>query len=204
MPRYSFRIEYDGAPFHGWQRQAGGLPSVQAALETALAALDPAAPPVQGAGRTDTGVHATGQVAHADLSRPWEPFRLAEALNWHLKPAPVAIIACAEVADDFHARFSAIERRYLYRILCRRAPAVLARGQVWHLRHPLDTDAIRAAAAPLLGRHDFTTFRSALCQAQSPVKTLDEITVAEAPVPGGREIHLTFRHGRSCTIRCAR
>lgn len=193
MPRYAFRIEYDGTPFHGWQRQAGGLPSVQAALEAALAALDPTAPPVQGAGRTDRGVHATGQIAHADLSRDWRTFRLGEALNWHLKPAPVAVTACAAVADDFHARFSAVERRYLFRILCRRAPPVLARGQVWSVRHDLDAVAMRTAALGLIGRHDFTTFRSSLCQAQSPVKTLDEITVTEVPVPGGTEIQLAFR-----------
>ncbi|MGQ0567393.1 MAG: tRNA pseudouridine(38-40) synthase TruA [Gemmobacter sp.] len=193
MPRHAFLIEYDGTPFHGWQRQAGDQPSVQAALEGALARIDPAGPLVQGAGRTDTGVHASGQVAHADLSRTWDPFRLAGALNAHLRPWPVAVLDCAEVPDDFHARFSAVERRYLYRIHCRAAPPVLARNQVWQVRHRLDVAAMRQAAANLIGRHDFTTFRSALCQAQSPVKTLDEISLSETPTPGGTEVRLTLR-----------
>ncbi|MCX7890231.1 MAG: tRNA pseudouridine(38-40) synthase TruA [Rhodobacteraceae bacterium] len=186
MPRYALRIEYDGGPFAGWQRQAG-QPSVQAALEAALARLDPARPAVTGAGRTDAGVHATAQVAHCDLSRAWDPFRLAEALNWHLRPAPVAVLAAAPVAPDFHARFSATGRCYLYRILARRAPATLARGQVWRVAGPLDAAAMRRAAAGLTGRHDFTTFRSAQCQAQSPVRTLDEIGIEEVAVPHGRE-----------------
>jgi tRNA pseudouridine38-40 synthase len=180
MPRHAFRLDYHGGPFQGWQRQAEG-PSVQAALETALARLDPAAPTVTGAGRTDTGVHATGQVAHADLTRAWDPFRLAEALNAHLRPLPVAITACAPVADDFHARFSASGRRYTYRILNRRAPPALQAGLVWHVRHPLDPAAMRAGAAHLTGRHDFTTFRASLCQAKSPLRTLDR---AEVEVQG--------------------
>jgi tRNA pseudouridine38-40 synthase len=193
MPRFAFLLEYDGTPFHGWQRQAGGQPSVQASLEAALARIDPANPLIQGAGRTDAGVHASGQVAHADLTRDWDPFRLAGALNAHLRPAPIAVLTCARVADDFHARFSAIERRYLYRILCRHAPPVLAGTQVWQVRHPLDLAAMQAAAQHLVGKHDFTTFRSALCQSQSPVKTLDEITLSEHPVPGGTEVHATLR-----------
>jgi len=193
MPRYAFRIEYNGQPFQGWQRQAEGQPSVQGSLETALARIDPSAPTVTGAGRTDTGVHAAGQVAHAELSREWDPFRLAGAVNAHLRPVPVAITACARVPEDFHARFSARERRYLYRILARRAPAVLERGQVWHVVHPLDAGAMREAAAHLIGRHDFTTFRAVQCQAKSPVKTLDEITVREAETPHAKELHLTFR-----------
>lgn len=193
MFRYALRIEYDGTPFHGWQRQAGGMASVQAAVEGALARLDPAAPAVQGAGRTDTGVHATGQVAHADLSREWDGFRLMGALNAHLRPAPVAVTACAAVADDFHARFSARERRYLFRILNRRAPPVLDRERVWHVTAPLDAGAMAEGAAALVGRHDFTTFRAALCQAQSPLRTLDEARVEAVPVPGGQEIRLWFR-----------
>jgi tRNA pseudouridine38-40 synthase len=193
MPRYAFLIEYDGTPFNGWQRQAGGQPTVQGALEAALARIDPAAPLVQGAGRTDAGVHASGQVAHADLSRDWDPFRLAGAVNAHLRPAPVAVLACAPVADDFHARFSATGRDYLYRILCRRAPPVLAAHQVWQVRAPLELPAMQAAARHLIGRHDFTTFRSALCQADSPVRTLDEITLTQHPAPGGSEIHATLR-----------
>ncbi|HUF55996.1 MAG TPA: tRNA pseudouridine(38-40) synthase TruA [Thermohalobaculum sp.] len=178
MPRYKLTIEYDGAPFRGWQRQAEG-PSVQGAVEAALGALEPEGPAVAGAGRTDAGVHATAQVAHVDLSREWDPFRLAEALNWHLKPAPVAVLAAERVADDFHARFSAVRRHYLYRVLCRRAPEALERGRVWRRARPLDAQAMRQAAAALVGRHDFTTFRSAECQARSPVKTLDVLQVVE-------------------------
>ena len=193
MPRFAFLIEYNGTPFNGWQRQAGGQPTVQAALEFALARIDPSTPLVQGAGRTDAGVHASGQVAHADLTRDWDPGRLVGALNAHLRPAPVAVLTCAPVADDFHARFSATGRDYLYRILCRRAPPVLATHQVWLVRQPLDLQAMRAAARHLIGHHDFTTFRSALCQAASPVKTLDEITLTEVPAPGGTEISATLR-----------
>ena len=194
MPRYAMKLEYDGAPFAGWQRQLG-LPSVQGALEAALAALEPGLPAVAAAGRTDAGVHATGQVAQCDMARDWDPFRLSEAVNWHLKPAPVAVVGCALVPDDWHARFSAIERRYTYRVICRRAPLVHQRGQAWHLRHDLDPGAMRAAAAHLIGRHDFTTFRAALCQAKSPVKTLDEIVIEERALPNGREIlfHLRAR-----------
>ncbi len=138
MPRFAFQIEYHGGPFCGWQRQAGGLPSVQQAVEEALARLEPGPHRIAAAGRTDAGVHATGQVAHADLTKEWDAFRLSEALNWHLKPAPVAILACARVADDFHARFSAVERRYLFRVLCRRAPATHDRGLVWQVPGRLD------------------------------------------------------------------
>ncbi|HUF85934.1 MAG TPA: tRNA pseudouridine(38-40) synthase TruA [Thermohalobaculum sp.] len=176
MPRFKLTLEYHGAPFVGWQRQANGR-SVQQAVEDALRALEPDAPAIAGAGRTDAGVHATGQVAHCDLAREWDPFRLAEALNWHLKPAPVAVLAAEPVAPDFHARFSAVQRRYLYRIICRRAPLTLERGLAWRANRPLDLAAMRAAAALLTGRHDFTTFRSAECQAASPVKTLGEFEI---------------------------
>ncbi len=192
MPRYALLIEYDGSPFHGWQRQAG-QPSVQAALEAALARIEPAGPAVFGAGRTDTGVHAAGQVAHADLARDWDPFRLAEALNAHLRPDPVAVLRAARVADAFHARFSAVERRYRFRILNRRAPPALDAGRVWHVQAALDAQAIRDGAAHLVGQHDFTSFRSTLCQAKSPVKTLDEIAVEVLAVPGGQEIRLHLR-----------
>ncbi|WP_127903128.1 tRNA pseudouridine(38-40) synthase TruA [Solirhodobacter olei] len=192
MPRYALRIEYDGAPFNGWQRQAG-QPSVQGAVEGALAKLEAGLPSIAAAGRTDTGVHATGQVAHCDLSRDWDPFRLQEALNYHLKPAPVAVLAAARVGDDFHARFSAIERRYLFRLLARRAPATLDRGHVWQVTHPLALAPMQEAAAHLLGLHDFTTFRAAQCQAKSPVKTLDEITVEAIPVPHGTEFRFRLR-----------
>ncbi len=193
MPRFAFQIEYHGGPFCGWQRQAGGQPSVQQAVEEALARLEPGPHRIAAAGRTDAGVHATGQVAHADLSKEWDPFRLSEALNWHLKPAPVAVLACARVADDFHARFSATERRYLFRVLCRRAPATHDRGLVWQVPAALDIAAMRAAAAHLTGRHDFTTFRSVMCQADSPVKTLDEITITSHPCPGGTEVRFALR-----------
>ena len=190
MPRYKLTLEYHGGPFVGWQRQDNG-PSVQGALEAALKALEPDAPAIAGAGRTDAGVHATGQVAHCDLAKAWEPSRLAEALNWHLKPDPVAVLAAEPVADDFHARFSATGRRYLYRIVCRRAPLAIERGLAWRLPHDLDAGAMQAAADLLVGRHDFSTFRSAQCQAASPVKTLDEFRV----VRDGEEIrcHLAAR-----------
>jgi tRNA pseudouridine38-40 synthase len=190
MPRYAFSLEYHGAPFAGWQRQSAE-PSVQATLEAALARLDPAAPAITAAGRTDAGVHALGQVVHADLSRAWEPFRLSEALNAHLRPAPVAVIACARVTDDFHARFSAIERRYLFRVIARRAPLVHDAGLAWQVRHGLDLGAMHDGARALVGRHDFTSFRATQCQALSPVKTLDEIAISQAPVPGG--VEFTFR-----------
>ena len=189
MPRYALKIEYDGGPFAGWQAQAG-RDSVQDAVERALAALDPGfrdGARIAAAGRTDAGVHATGQVAHADLARDWDPFRLAEALNWHLKPAPVAILAAAPVAGDFHARFSAIGRRYTFRLLSRRAPATHDRGRVWQVTHPLDVDAMRQGTAHLIGQHDFTTFRSSMCQSASPVKTLDGIEITARPVPHGCE-----------------
>ena len=194
MPRYAMKLEYDGAPFAGWQRQAD-LPSVQGAVEAALARLEPDVPSIAAAGRTDAGVHATGQVAQCDMARDWDPFRLSEAVNWHLKPAPVAVVACAAVAEDWHARFSAIERRYTYRVICRRAPLVHARGQAWQVKGDLDVAAMRAGAAQLVGRHDFTTFRAVQCQAQSPVKTLDEVTVEEGTRANGREIlfHLRAR-----------
>lgn len=193
MPRFALKIEYDGGPFHGWQRQAGGQASVQQAVEEALARLEPGPHRIAAAGRTDAGVHATGQVAHCDLAKDWAPFRLAEALNWHLKPQPVAITACAAVDDGFHARFSATERRYLFRLVARRAPVVHDRGLVWQVLARPDAARMRAAAAHLLGRHDFTTFRSVLCQSDSPVKTLDEIGIEECAYPGGTELRFTLR-----------
>lgn len=193
MPRYAFRVEYDGSPFHGWQRQAA-QPSVQGALEAALARLDQAAPSVSAAGRTDAGVHATGQVAHVDLTRDWPPLRLLEAVNHHLRPDPVAVTACSRVAEDFHARFGAIERRYLFRLVSRRAPVVFDAGLVWQVRHPLDLGAMRAGAASLIGRHDFTTFRASLCQALSPIKTLDELSITEHNLTcGGVEFRFVLR-----------
>ena len=192
MGRFALKIEYDGAPFAGWQRQAG-QPSVQEAIEQALRRLQPDAPTIAAAGRTDAGVHATGQVAHCDLVKAWDPFRLSEALNWHLKPLPVVILKAAAVTADFHARFSATERRYLFRLLSRRAPATHDHGLVWQVSRPLDLAAMRAAARYLIGRHDFTTFRSVMCQAESPVKTLDDIQIDEVAVPEGREYRFRLR-----------
>ena len=192
MPRYAFRIEYHGAPFAGWQRQAG-LPTVQGAVEAALAHLDPGPHAVAAAGRTDAGVHATGQVAHADLARAWDPFRLMGALNHHLRPAPIAVTACAPVPGDWHARFSAFERRYLFRLIARRAPLTLDAGLAWRVPHALALAPMQEAARHLLGRHDFTTFRAAECQAASPLRTLDEATVTAHPHPGGTEFRFVFR-----------
>jgi tRNA pseudouridine38-40 synthase len=172
MPRYRLLLEYDGAPFQGWQRQAGG-PSVQGALEAALLACSGEAVTVVAAGRTDAGVHAHGQVVHLDLARPWPPERLAGALNAHLRPRPVAVLEACEAAPDFHARFDAVRRRYVYRILNRRAPPALEAGRVWHVPVPLLAERMHAAAQCLVGRHDFTTFRAGECQARSPLKTLD-------------------------------
>ncbi len=192
MPRYALKIEYHGGPFSGWQRQKD-QPSVQATIEAALARLDPDAPLLTAAGRTDAGVHALGQVAHCDLAREWDPFRLSEAVNFHLKPAPVAVIACARVADDFHARFSAVERRYLYRLISRRAPLTHEAGLAWRVPRQLDGQAMQEAADHLLGRHDFTTFRASMCQAKSPIKTLDELRIEEAAIAGGREFRFHLR-----------
>jgi len=192
MPRYAFRIEYHGGPYNGWQRQLD-LPSVQETLETALARLNPTPPRIATAGRTDTGVHATGQVAHVDLDTEWAPNRLAEALNHHLKPHPIAIIACAAVPDEFHARFSAIERRYTFRLISRRAPVTLEAGLVWHVRGPLALAPMQEAAAHLLGHHDFTTFRASQCQGNTPMKTMDEVRVEEIPLAVGSEFRFHLR-----------
>jgi tRNA pseudouridine38-40 synthase len=176
MPRYRITIEYDGTPFVGWQIQANG-PSVQGEIVAALHRFTGEKPSVRGAGRTDAGVHALGQVAHFDLTREWDPFRLREALNFHLRPNPIAVLECAAAANDFDARFSATGRRYTYRILSRRAPPTLDRNRVWWLPIALDADRMHEAAQRLTGRHDFTTFRAAACQAASPVKTLDGLNV---------------------------
>jgi tRNA pseudouridine38-40 synthase len=177
MPRYRITIEYDGTPFLGWQRQADG-PSVQGALEEALQKFSGEAAGVRGAGRTDSGVHALGQVAHFDLQKAWEPFKIREALNFHLRPAPVSVLECAPVADDFDARYSASARHYRYRIVAGRAPPALDRNRVWWLPIELDATAMHEAAQALVGRHDFTTFRAAQCQAASPLKTLDRLDVS--------------------------
>jgi tRNA pseudouridine38-40 synthase len=193
MPRYALKIEYDGGPpFVGWQWQ-DAHPSVQGALQAAVGRIAPEAPQVVGAGRTDGGVHALGQVAHVDLARAWEPFRLLAAVNAHLRPARVAVVAAAEVDGEFHARFDATEREYLYRVVSRRAPLVHDRGLAWRVGHALDLAAMREGAAALVGMHDFTTFRSSICQAKSPVRTLDAVEVEEAALPVGREYRFRLR-----------
>jgi tRNA pseudouridine38-40 synthase len=176
MPRTKLTIEYDGGPFVGWQRQANGR-SVQQAIEEALTRLTGEEPTLRGAGRTDAGVHALGQVAHFDLQREWTGDKLRDGLNAHLRPEPVAILLAEPVADGFDARHSAIRRHYSYRILMRRAPPVIERGRVWHVARRLDAVAMHRAAQRLLGTHDFTTFRSTECQAKSPVRTLDRLDV---------------------------
>lgn len=185
MPRYRTIIEYDGTGFVGWQSQAKGK-SIQDTIESVFESFANERVSVRGAGRTDAGVHATGQVAHFDLVRPWDPLKLREALNHYLRPHHIAIVTCAEAAPDFDARFSATGRRYLYRILPRRAPPALDRDRVWWIPAALDAEAMHDAAQALVGRHDFTTFRSSSCQAASPVKTLDRLDVVRA----GEEIHV--------------
>lgn len=177
MARYRLTLEYDGSPFCGWQRQRGEL-SVQQVLEEAIERFCGERVVTQAAGRTDAGVHALGQVVHFDLERAWDPFRIREALNYHTKPHPVAVLDCAEVGEDFEARFLAIARHYEYRILNRRARPALDAHRVWHVPVPLDADAMHAAAQLVLGKHDFTTFRAAECQAKSPEKTLDVLDVS--------------------------
>lgn len=186
MPRYRLTIEYDGTPFVGWQSQASGE-GVQDHLREAIFKASGETVSVRGAGRTDSGVHAAGQVAHFDLARTWDPFRLKEALNFHLKPAPIVILDARHARDDFDARFSATARHYLYRILSRRAPPALERNRVWWVPIELDADKMQQAAQVLVGHHDFTTFRAAGCQATSPMRTLDRLDVTRSR----QEIHVT-------------
>ena len=176
MPRYKLTIEYDGTPYSGWQVQENG-PSVQGRLREAIRAFSSEDVIPRGAGRTDAGVHATGQVAHIDLVREWPADTVAKAMNFYLRPDPVAILACEAVSETFDARFSAKARHYLYRIVNRRAPLALETNRAWRVLYPLDTAAMSEAAAHLIGRHDFTTFRAAGCQAKSPLRTLDVLSV---------------------------
>ena len=176
MPRYRLLVEYDGRPYRGYQAQ-GELPSVQASIERAVKAFCGEELRLQAAGRTDTGVHATGQVLHVDLEKDWKPAVVRDALNAHLVPEPIAILAVDIPGGDWHARFSAKERRYLYRILNRKSPPALDQGRVWHVKKPLEVSAMHEAAQALIGKHDFTTFRDVQCQAKSPVKTLDLASV---------------------------
>ena len=186
MPRYKLTIEYDGTPFVGWQAQDNGT-SVQGVLIDAVAAFTGERAAVQGAGRTDAGVHALGQVAHVDLAKDWDVDTVRDALNAHLRPHPVAVLAAKQVADTFDARFSAIKRHYLYRIVNRRADLTLDQHRAWRVPRPLDANAMHDAAQRLVGKHDFTTFRAAECQAKSPVKTLDRLDVAR----DGDEVRVT-------------
>ncbi len=185
MPRYKLTIEYDGTPFSGWQIQKNG-PSVQGRLREAIRAFAREDVMPRGAGRTDAGVHALGQIAHIDLKGEWRTEIVARALNHHLKPEPISVLACERVDPAFDARFSAVARHYLYRIITRPGPLVMDRNRAWHIKHPLDIDAMREAAQVLIGHHDFTTFRAAQCQSKSPVKTLDVFSVER----GGDEIRI--------------
>ncbi len=187
MPRFRLTIEYDGRPYHGFQAQAV-LPSVQVALERAVAAFSGERAVINAAGRTDAGVHATGQVVHFDLQRDWAEATVMNAMNAHLVKEAIVVLDAALAAPEFHARFSATGRAYLYRILNRPAPPAIERGRVWHVRKPLDAEAMHAAAQALIGRHDFTTFRDAGCQAKSPIKTLDLAKVWRE----GDEVRLSF------------
>ncbi len=186
MPRYKLTIEYDGTPFVGWQVQDNGS-SVQGVLTDSIAAFTGERVIVAGAGRTDAGVHALGQVAHVDLAKDWDVDTVRDAINFHLRPQPIAVLTAEQVADNFDARFSAIKRQYLYRIVNRRADLALAQNRAWRVPRPLDGDAMHAAAQSLVGRHDFTTFRAAECQAKSPVKTLDRLDIHR----DGDELHVT-------------
>ena len=189
MPRYKLTIEYDGAPYMGWQWQDHG-PSVQGVMQAAAAKINRGKEVlIYGSGRTDSGVHALNQIAHVDFQKTLRADQVRDALNFHLGEHPISILAAEESDDEFHARFDAIERLYLYRIVDRRPRLALDRGRVWRIPVRLDADAMHDAAQVLLGQHDFTSFRDGQCQAKSPIKTLDEVTVLRA----GHEIHLTFR-----------
>ena len=188
MTRWKLTVEYDGTAFVGWQRQKNGL-SVQESIERAVHRFCGETVTVHGAGRTDAGVHALGQVAHVDIARRTRAQTVRDALNAHLRPLPVAVLAAEDAGERFHARLSARERVYLYRIVNRRAPLAVARGRAWHVQKPLDEAAMHDAAQLLVGRHDFSSFRASLCQARSPVKTLDVLDVARA----GEEIRIQAR-----------
>ena len=185
MPRYKLIIEYDGTPFVGWQLQENGL-SVQGRLAQAIKAFCGEETVPRGAGRTDAGVHAIGQVAHFDLAKDWASDKVRDALNAQLRPDPISVTACEQASDSFDARFSATARHYLYRIVARRGPLALDRNRAWHVPYALDADSMHSAARALIGHHDFTTFRSSECQAASPVKTLDRLAVTRA----GEEIRI--------------
>ncbi len=188
MPRFKLTIEYHGAAYCGWQRQDNGY-GVQQALEEAMRRIEPTVDKITAAGRTDAGVHATGQVVHLDVVRDWEPFDLAKAINHFLRQERISVIEAEPVAEDFHARFDARARHYRYKIIQRRAPLAVEDGLAWHIKAPLDVEAMHEGAAHLIGNHDFTTFRSINCQAKSPVKTMDEIAITR----DGERIEITLR-----------
>ncbi len=199
MPRYRLTLEYDGTGYAGWQRQRG-RPSIQRALEEAFRSFCQEDVNLAAAGRTDAGVHALQQIAHVDLVRDWPPSTVRDAVNQHLRPQAIAILEAARAEAAFHARFDAVERHYRYRIVCRRAPLTIDLKRAWHVPGPLDAEAMQGAAHCLVGRHDFTTFRDAGCQASSPVRTLDELTVmrtAEAIVISARARSYLHRQVRS-------
>ncbi|OJX09776.1 MAG: tRNA pseudouridine(38-40) synthase TruA [Caedibacter sp. 37-49] len=178
MTRYKLTVEYDGTPFVGWQHQANGM-SVQMALETAIEAFSQEKVRVHAAGRTDAGVHALGQVAHFDLEKMFPAYKVREALNYYLRPYPIAILEVQETNEQFHARFSALERFYCYKILCRSAPPALDKKRVWYVKQPLNIEMMQQAANVLIGKHDFTTFRASECQASSPVRTLNSFEITQ-------------------------
>ena len=186
MPRYKLTIEYDGTPFVGWQMQNNGV-SVQGVITDAIAAFAGERAAVAGAGRTDAGVHALGQVVHVDLAKDWDVDNVRDAINFHLRPQPVAVLAAERVPETFEARFSATKRHYLYRVINRRADLALEQNRAWRVPRPLDCAAMHDAAQRLIGRHDFTTFRATECQAKSPVKTLDRLDVSR----DGEEVRIT-------------
>jgi tRNA pseudouridine38-40 synthase len=186
MPRFKLLIEYDGTLFVGWQAQDNGI-SAQGAVGAAVTAFSGETVSVQGAGRTDAGVHALGQVAHVDLGKDWDTDTVRDALNFHLRPQPIAVLSAERVIEDFDARFSATKRHYLYRVVNRRADLALEANRAWRIGRPLNAEAMHTAAQRLVGRHDFTTFRATECQAKSPVKTLERLDVTR----GGEELHVT-------------
>ena len=191
MNRYALKIEYAGTPFHGWQTQPG-LETVQGAINLALKNLDPLSEGVTGAGRTDAGVHATAQVAHLDLEKAWDTYQLQQALNYYLKPKLISIVESAKVDTNFHARFSAVKRHYLFKIMSRPFPLTLEKNRYWHVRRSLNLEKMRQGAEFLVGRHDFTTFRSTLCQAKSPIKSIDKIEILKINSFMGPSIHIKF------------
>ena len=204
MFRYALKIEYDGSNFYGWQKQPD-LETIQGVINNCIKILDPFSEGVVGAGRTDTGVHAIGQVAHVDLEKEWNPKELQNAINYYLKPNLISIIAVERVSPEFHARFSALRRYYVYKIFIRNAPLALEKNRYWYLKKSLNKDKMMDGANYLIGRHDFTTFRSSLCQSKSPLKSIDKITISEYSYLNGSiiEIHIqakSFLHNQVRSI----